>query len=259
MGRRLAEATKACRTRRTRGDTGLALLLGGSGRGSLLWQSFALPESAWRTWSASCGAVCRRSVETGRCGLAKSRARAERKFQREPQPQNGALNPYLLPKVGTHDGKIVFCETSYYFMLKVIGGSCNRVPVTFLVRRPAFFDRFFQTVVEVLVFSALRDLGLIVEFDLIDQQAGKTLGLAVDFLILGRNRRLPAASRRGLMNERPASTIGSGSANSGSISATADWTSAPSCGLRPSSLEHQTRRWQLVSMRRPPKPLPLPP
>ena len=73
--------------------------------------------------------------------------------------------------------------------LKVIGGSGNCVPVTFLVRGAAFFDRFFQTVVEVFVLSAFRDLGLIVEFDLIDQQAGKTLGLAVNFLILGEIRR----------------------------------------------------------------------
>ena len=80
-------------------------------------------------------------------------------------------------------------------MLKVIAGSCNRVPVTFLVRRAALLDRFFQTVVEILVFPAFRDLGLIIEFDLVDQQAGKTLGLAVNVLILGRDRRNPAASR----------------------------------------------------------------
>src|ERR1035437_2764530 len=122
---------------------------------------------------------------TGRLRAAKSRARSRekipaKKFQRKPGLQNGALKPYLLPKVGTHDGKIVFCETSYYFMLKVIAGSCNRVPVTLLVRPTAFLDRFFQTVVQIFVFPAFRDLCLIIEFDLVDQQVGKTLGFAVN-------------------------------------------------------------------------------
>src|SRR5271157_4461983 len=125
---------------------------------------------------------------TGRLPGAKSRARAGRKLQRKPQLQNGALKPYLVPEVGTHDRKVVFCETSYYFMLKVIGGSCNGVPVTFLVRPTAFLDRFFQSVVEILILPAFRSLGLSIEFDLVDQQAGKTLGLAMNFLILGRDR-----------------------------------------------------------------------
>ena len=73
-------------------------------------------------------------------------------------------------------------------MLKVIGGSCNGVPVTFLVRPTAFLDRFFQTVVEIFVFPAFRDLCLIIEFDLVDQQVGKTLGFAVNVLMLGRDR-----------------------------------------------------------------------
>src|ERR1035437_6225374 len=105
---------------------------------------------------------------TGRPRAAKGRARAGRKSQRKPRLQNGALKPYLLPKVGTHDGKIVFCETSYYFMLKVIAGSCHRAPVTSLVRRTAFLDRFCQTVVEIFVFPAFRDLCLIIEFDLVN-------------------------------------------------------------------------------------------
>src|SRR5260370_12021699 len=125
---------------------------------------------------------------TGQLQAAKSRAMAGRTFQRRPILQNDALKPYLLPKVGTHDGKIVFCETSYYFMLKVIAGSGNRVPVTFLVRGTAFLDRLFQAVVEILVLPAFGNLRLIIEFDLVDQEAGKTLCLAMNFLILGRGR-----------------------------------------------------------------------
>src|ERR1035438_1998632 len=118
-----------------------------------------------------------------------AKAQVQSIFQRKTQPLNAALKPYLLPEVGTHDGRVVFCETSYYFTLKVIGGSRNRGPVTFLVRRPALVDRFFQAVVEILVFSAFRNLRLVVEFDLVDQQTGKTLRLAVNVLLLGRKRR----------------------------------------------------------------------
>src|SRR6266478_5454492 len=133
---------------------------------------------------------------TGQMRAARSRARAGRKFQRKLKPQNGALKPYLLPKVGTHDGKVVFCETSYYFMLKVIAGSGNRIAVTFLVRRTALLDGFFQTIVEIFVFPAFGDLCLIVEFDLVDEKTGKTLGLPVNVLILGRGRGSERSFRR---------------------------------------------------------------
>src|ERR1035437_9951659 len=128
---------------------------------------------------------------TGRPRAAQTRARtkeetASKKYQPIPVLQNGALKPYLLPKVGPHDGNIVFCETSYYFMLKVIAGSGDGVPVTLLVRGTAFLDRIFQTVVEILMFPAFGNLGLIIEFDFVGQQAGKTLRLAMDFLIVGR-------------------------------------------------------------------------
>src|SRR5271169_5076859 len=123
----------------------------------------------------------------GRLQAARNRARAGRKFRRKPRLQNGALKPYLLPKVGTHDGEIVFCETSYYLILKVIAGSGYRVAVTFLVRGPAFFDRLFQTIIEIFILPAFRNLGLIIEFNLVDQEAGKALGFAVNVLILGRH------------------------------------------------------------------------
>src|SRR5260370_20737696 len=133
---------------------------------------------------------------TGQMQAARSRARAGRKFQRKLKLQNGALKPYLLPKVGTHDGEVVFCETSYYFMLKVIGGSGNRVAVTFLVRGTAFLDGFFQTIIEIVVFPAFGDLCLIIEFDLVNQETRKTLGLALNVLILGRVRGSARSFRR---------------------------------------------------------------
>ena len=119
---------------------------------------------------------------SGQLQAAKGPPREE-KFQRELQLLYDALKPYLVPKVSTHDRKIVFCETSYYFMVKVVAGSGNGAPVTFLVRPTAFLDHFFESVVEIFALSALGDLCLIVEFDLVDQQAGKALGFAVNVLI----------------------------------------------------------------------------
>src|SRR3981081_2444564 len=123
---------------------------------------------------------------TERLQAAKKRARAGRNFQRRPRLLNDALKPYLVPEVRTHNGRIVFCETSYNLILKVIARCCNRLPVAFLVRRTAFLDRFLQAVVKIFVFPAFRDLCLIIKLDLIDQQASETLGLAVNVLILGR-------------------------------------------------------------------------
>src|ERR1700693_3244778 len=94
---------------------------------------------------------------TGRPRGARNRARTKKDLARKTQLQNGALKPYLVPKIGTHDGEIVFGETSYYFMLEVIAGCGNCIPVTFLVRRPALLNSFFQTIVEIFVFSAFGD------------------------------------------------------------------------------------------------------
>src|SRR5258708_40250502 len=125
---------------------------------------------------------------TGQLLAAKSRGRAGRKFQRKPRLRNDALKPYLVSEVRTHDGRIVFGETSYDLILKVIARCCNRLPVPFLVRRTALLDRFFQAVVEIFVFPAFRDLCLIIELDLMNQKARKTLGLAVNVLLLGPER-----------------------------------------------------------------------
>jgi len=120
-----------------------------------------------------------------------------KKIQRILRLQNGALNPYLLPKVTTHDRQVVFCETSYYFMMKVIAGDCNRTPVTLLVRDATLVDRIFKTIIEVLILAPFRYLGLVVELDFVDQEAGKTLRFTMNVLILGGNPR-----RRGRFGRR---------------------------------------------------------
>src|SRR6185369_8574474 len=62
---------------------------------------------------------------------------------------------YLLsPKIGAHDGNIIFGEAADDLIVEVIstGGGC--VAVTFLVRPPAFFDVFLEPVVEIFVLAA---------------------------------------------------------------------------------------------------------
>lgn len=69
-------------------------------------------------------------------------------------------------------------------MLEVIARSCNRVPVTLLVRAPAFLNLIFQAFAQIFVFPSLNNLSLIIELYLIDQQTGKAPRPIVDILIL---------------------------------------------------------------------------
>ena len=69
-------------------------------------------------------------------------------------------------------------------MLKVIARSCNRVPVTLLVRAAAFLDVSCQAFTKIFVFPSLNNLSLIIELYLIDQQTGKAPRPIVDILIL---------------------------------------------------------------------------
>src|ERR1043165_4707342 len=75
---------------------------------------------------------------------------------------------YLLsPKIGAHDGNIIFREAADDLIVEVIstGGGC--IAVTLLVRPPAFLDIFLQPVVEIFVFASFGYLHLVVEFDFI--------------------------------------------------------------------------------------------
>ena len=95
-------------------------------------------------WAGEVGvaAVGADPVSTGVCATADSKIP---NGSRENIPTKNfaaklRTQTYLLPKVGAHDRDVVFCETSYYFTMKVIGGSGNCIPVTFLVRHAAFVD-----------------------------------------------------------------------------------------------------------------------
>ena len=92
-------------------------------------------------------------------------------LERIPRLQNDALKPLPTVKVRTHNRQIVFSRASYYFILKVVSGSCNCAPVTFLVRCPALVDDFLEAIIDVFILAAFCDFGLIVELDLVDKKA----------------------------------------------------------------------------------------
>src|SRR5208283_5954265 len=169
MRRRLAEATKARRTRRTRGEMVLRLFLVLEEAALVFFLTGALLTGVLLAGVPLAGALSGGVDDWDWAAAAgKKPSQSRKKISARTRTAKRRTQTYLLPKVGTHDGKVVFCETSYYFMLKVIAGSCNRVPVTFLVRRTTLLDRFFQTAVEIFVLAAFGDLCLIVEFDLVD-------------------------------------------------------------------------------------------
>src|ERR1035438_7828681 len=159
MGRRLVDAVKAWRTRRTRGEIGLRFFLllaatvfflvdvlfaaadfdGAVFEVVLFDAVLLLWAGAGEDGVAADGAG---TVSTGVCATADSKIPSG---SRENIPTKNftaklRTQTYLLPKVGAHDRDVIFCETSYYFTMKVIGGSGNCVPVTFLVRHAAFVD-----------------------------------------------------------------------------------------------------------------------
>src|SRR5271165_2677128 len=88
---------------------------------------------------------------------------------------SGAAKPVLLAEVRTHDGKVIFRQAAHDFLLKVVATGRGRTAVALLKRGAALFNVFFQAIVEVLVAAALGHLRLVVELDLIHQQAGKAL------------------------------------------------------------------------------------
>jgi len=182
MERRLAEAANACRTRRTRGETGLR---------RFFWLSFAWPALApvvlalrLPTDAFFGAAASLDEVDFGAAALAagfgdtgveegdgeggdaavddadwppaecNKPVAGTNSVPAKNQTAKRSTQPYLQLEIGTHNLQIVFCETSYHFMLKVIPRSCNRIAVTLLVRRPALLDRIFQAVVKIVLASA---------------------------------------------------------------------------------------------------------
>src|SRR6266581_6537417 len=85
----------------------------------------------------------------------------------------------LLAEVCTHYRIVIFRQAAHDFLLKIVSTGCGGVAVALLERGATLFNIFFQPIVKILVAATFRNLRLVIELDLIDQQAGKTLCLAV--------------------------------------------------------------------------------
>src|SRR5580658_6629246 len=70
-------------------------------------------------------------------------------------------------------------------MLKIVSARGNCAAVTLLEGAMALINIFLQAVVKILITTSLRDLRLIVELDLIHQQPGESLRLAMNVCIFG--------------------------------------------------------------------------
>src|SRR5208282_4041708 len=91
-----------------------------------------------------------------------------------------------MAEIRSHDGCVVFGQAAQQLVLKIISGGGHGGAVALLKRASALVYVFLETVVQILVAAALGDLGLIVELDFVDQQAGEALRLAVNVGVLGR-------------------------------------------------------------------------
>ena len=91
----------------------------------------------------------------------------------------------LLFEVRAHDRKVVLGQAAYDFLREVIAARRNGVAVALLERGAALIDVFFQAVVEIFIAAAFVDLRLVVQLDLIDQQASEALRLAVSVGVFG--------------------------------------------------------------------------
>src|SRR5208283_2767219 len=86
----------------------------------------------------------------------------------------------LEAEVRPHNREIILGQAAHQFVLKVISARSDGATVAFLERPPALVDVFLQTVVQILVAPSFSHFRLVVELDLVNQQAGEALRLAMD-------------------------------------------------------------------------------
>src|SRR6266550_2081419 len=103
----------------------------------------------------------------------------------------------LSPKIGAHNGTVVFGQAAYQFVIEVIAARGRSIAITLPIGRTALLDVVLQAVIYIFVFASLGDFGLVVQLDFIHQQAGKTLCLAVNVRLFERHLRKRVCGRRG--------------------------------------------------------------
>src|SRR5207302_184221 len=71
---------------------------------------------------------------------------------------------YLLsPKIGAHNGTVVFGQAAYQFVIEIIAARGRSIAITLPVSRTALLDVILQAVIDVFVLASLGDFGLVVQ------------------------------------------------------------------------------------------------
>ena len=101
----------------------------------------------------------------------------------------------LAMKVRPQQRNIIFGQAADEFGAEVIGAGRYGVAVALVVGRPALIDIFFEAIVQIFMLAAFRNFGLVVKLDLIHQQPGETLRLAMKVGIFRRHVRKRVGAR----------------------------------------------------------------
>src|SRR5581483_5291804 len=100
-------------------------------------------------------------------------------------------------KILAQERSIVFCEAANQFLIEIVCARRGGIAISFLVRRAAFFNIFFQAIVQVVVLAALSNLRLVIELNFVHQQASKALCFAMQVGIFSGGSRDRAATPPG--------------------------------------------------------------
>src|SRR6059058_6527150 len=75
----------------------------------------------------------------------------------------------LSPKIGAHNGTVVFGQAAYQFVIEIIAARGRSIAITLPVSRTALLDVILQAVIDVFVLASFGDFGLVVQLDFIHQ------------------------------------------------------------------------------------------
>src|SRR5207247_2564016 len=68
----------------------------------------------------------------------------------------------LSPKIGAHNGTVVFGQAAYQFVIEIIAARGRSIAITLPVSRTALLDVVLQAVIYIFVLASFGDFGLVV-------------------------------------------------------------------------------------------------
>src|SRR5437667_4074293 len=68
----------------------------------------------------------------------------------------------LSPKIGAHNGTVVFGQAAYQFVIEIIAARGRSIAITLPVSRTALLDVILQAVIDVFVLASFGDFDLVV-------------------------------------------------------------------------------------------------